>query len=293
MREFFTSKTFIAICVLAALLLGMMIVSSVDRGKVTFFEDVVGITITPIQNAVTTISDKAGDFGAIFSEHDKLVSENEELKKEIEKLKEQARKGEQASLENEALKGMLGIKEQNPDFVFCPALVVASDQSGYSYTVTLNKGAVDGIKTRDVVITEDGVAGYVTEVGTTWCKVTTILDSSCEMGVMITRTQDIGVLEGDFSLAADGLCRVSYLSNEVSLNSGDSVVTSGIGGVFPAGLLVGNVQEIKPETHGISQYAVTSPAVDIAELDNVFVITGFTEDELVKKSTEAENVQNP
>jgi rod shape-determining protein MreC len=57
-------------------------------------------------------------------------------------------------------------------------------------------------------------------------------------------------------------------------------VTSGIGGVFPAGLLVGNVQEIKPESHGISQYAITSPAVDMAELDNVFVITGFEEDTL-------------
>ena len=283
MREFFKTKTFISICVLAVLLLGMMIVSSVDRGRVSLFEDFVGIVITPIQNAVTTISDKAGDFGAIFTEHDKLKEENEKLKEEVAALEQQARDGEQAMLENEALKGILDIKQDNPDFEFCPALVVASEQSGYSYTVTLNKGSADGIARRDVVITSDGVAGYVSEVGTTWCKVVTILDSSCEMGVMITRTQDIGVLEGDFSLAADGLCRVSYLANDVQLNSGDSVVTSGIGGVFPAGLLIGNVQEIKPENHGISQYAITAPSVDLSELENVFVITGFTEDKLPQK----------
>lgn len=276
MRDFFTSKTFIAICVIAVLLLAMMTVSSVDRGKVTVFEDLVGMIVTPVQNIVTTISDKSGDFVAIFSEHDELVNENERLRERVAELEQSARDAEAARLENEALKGILDIKQDNPDFKFCPALVVATDQSGYSYTVTLNAGSVDGIKKRDVVITPDGVAGYVSEVGTTWCKVTTILDSSCEMGVMITRTQDIGVLEGDFSLAADGLCKVSYLSNDVQLSSGDSVVTSGIGGIFPAGLVIGNIQELKPESHGISQYAITAPAVDIAGLDNVFVITEFT-----------------
>jgi rod shape-determining protein MreC len=264
----------------------MMTVSSVDRGKVTVFEDIVGIVITPIQNIVTTISDKSGDFVAIFSEHDKLIEENEQLRDKVAELEKNMRDAEQAHLENEALKGMLDIKNNNPDFKFCPALVVATDHSGYSYTVTLNAGSADGIKRRDVVMTPDGVAGYVAEVGTTWCKVTTILDSSCEMGVMITRTQDIGVLEGDFSLASDGLCKVSYLSNDVQLSSGDSIVTSGIGGIFPAGLVIGNVQELKPEKHGISQYAVTSPAVDIENLENVFVITSFEKD-VVAQTQEA------
>ena len=278
MRQFFTSKTFISICIIGMLLLAMIAVSSVDRGKVTVFEDIVGIIVTPIQNIVTTISDKSGDFVAIFSEHDKLIEENEQLRDKLSELENGAREAEQARIENEALKGMLDIKQSNPDFKFCPALVVATDHSGYSYTVTLNAGSADGIKRRDVVMTAEGVAGYVAEVGTTWCKVTTILDSSCEMGVMITRTQDIGVLEGDFSLANDGLCKVSYLPNDVQLSSGDSVVTSGIGGIFPAGLVIGNVQELKPEKHGISQYAVTSPAVDIENLENVFVITSFEKD---------------
>jgi len=288
MRQFFTSKTFISICIIAVLLLAMMTVSAVDRGKVTVFEDIVGIIVTPIQNMVTTISDKSGDFAAIFSEHKALIKENEQLRDRVSELENQARDAEQALIENEALKGLLDIKQNNPDFKFCPALVVATDHSGYSYTVTLNAGSADGIKRRDVVITPEGIAGYVSEVGTTWCKVTTILDSSCEMGVMITRTQDIGVLEGDFSLASDGLCKVSYLSNEVRLSSGDSVVTSGIGGIFPAGLVVGNVQEVKPEKHGISQYAVTSPAVDIENLENVFVITSFEKDTVTVPPAEAE-----
>ena len=276
MRDFFTSKTFISICIIAVLLLGMLTVSSVERGKVTFFEDFVGIVITPIQNIVTTIAEKTGNFVAVFSEHNELKKQNEQLLAEVSSLSEQLRDAQKYMLENEELKSALNIKTENPDFSFCPAVVVASEQSGYSYMVTLNKGSVDGIEKRDIVMSNGAVAGYVSEVGTTWCKVTTILDSSCEIGVMITRTQDIGVLEGDFVLASDGNCKVSYLENNVQLNSGDSVVTSGIGGIFPAGLLIGNVQEIKPETHGISQYAVTSPAVDISTLKNVLVITDFS-----------------
>ncbi len=277
MRDFFTSKTFIAICIIAVLLLGMLTVSSVERGKVTVFEDFVGIVITPIQNIVTTIAQKSGNFIAVFSDYNKLKEQNEQLKNEVNELSEKLRDSEKYMLENEALKGALGIKTENPDFSFCSAVVVASEQSGYSYMVTLNKGSVDGIKKRDIVISNGAVAGYISEVGTTWCKVTTILDSSCEIGAIISRTQDIGVLEGDFALAAEGNCKMSYLGNTVQLNSGDSVVTSGIGGVFPAGLLIGNVQEIKPETHGISQYAVIEPAVDISTLKNVLVITEFSQ----------------
>ncbi len=278
MRDFFTSKTFISICVIAVLLLGMMTVSAASRGKVTVFEDFVGIVITPIQNIVTTVAQKSGNFVAVFSEHNKLKEENERLNNELKAQESQLREAEQYRLENEALKSALAIKSQNPDFEFCSALVVASEQSGYSYMVTLNKGSVDGIKKRDIVISDGAVAGYVSELGTTWCKVTTILDSSCEIGAIITRTQDIGVLEGDFSLATEGRCKMSYLANTVELNSGDSVITSGIGGIFPQGLFIGNVTEIKPESHGISQYAVIEPAVDISALKNVLVITAFAAD---------------
>lgn len=276
MKDFFRTRTFVAMCIIAVLLLGMIAVSSADRGKVSVFEDFAGTFITPIQNFVTTVSSKGGDFAKIFTEHDKLKDENERLKSELAKAYQEIRNAEEYKKENESYKGILGIKNENPDFVFEKALIVATEQSGYSHTYTLNRGSIHGIAKRNLVITAEGVVGYVSDVGTTWCQVTTLLDSSCEIGALFTRTQDIGVLEGDFALAANGACKIAYLSNDVQLSSGDSVVTSGIGGVFPSGLLLGHVSEIKPESHGISQYAVTTPAVDFSELKNVFVITGFT-----------------
>lgn len=275
MKDFLKTKTFIAICIIAALLLGMMAVSAADSGRVTVLEDIAGIVITPLQNLCTTVSSKSGDFIAVFTEYNKMKEENEQLKRELAASAGALRDAEEYRLENESLKGVLGIKEENPDFTFEPALIVADDRSGYSHTLTLNKGSLSDVKKRDVIITEQGLVGYVTEVGSTWCRAITILDSSCEIGALVTRTQDIGVLEGDYTLAEKGSCKVSYLSNEVQLNSGDNIVTSGIGGTFPEKLLIGNVIEIKPEAHGISQYAVVEPAVDFSELKNVFVITGF------------------
>ncbi len=286
MRDIFTSKTFIAMCIIAVLLIGMMVVSAVDRGKVTVFEDFVGMFITPLQNFCTTVSSESGDFIKIFTQHDKLTEENDKLKNELASVSRALRDAQEYKLENDSLKQMLDIKQARQDFVFESALIVANEHTGYSHTLTLNKGSLSNIKKRDVVITADGLVGYVSELGTTWCKITTVLDSSCEIGALIPRTQDIGVLEGDYALSTNGNCKVSYLGNDVSLNAGDSVVTSGIGGVFPSRIMIGNIVEIKPESHGISQYAVLEPAVDFSKLKNVFVITDFTE------NTESETTED-
>lgn len=262
-------------CILAVLLICMMAVSAADRGKVTIFEDIAGMVLTPLQSAATTISDKSGDFIAIFTEHKELIAENEKLREQLASSAQAIRNAELFKQENESLASMLEIKQKRTEFEFEPALVVANDQGGYSHTLTLNKGTASGVEKRDIVMTADGIIGYVSELGTTWCKVITILDSNCELGAIITRTQDIGVAEGDFSLAVDGNCKLSFLPNDAAINSGDSVVTSGIGGVFPADLMIGHVKEIKPESHGISQYAVIEPTVDFSELENVFILTDF------------------
>lgn len=292
MKEIFKSKTFISMCIIAALLLGMIAVSAADRGKVTFIEDIVGIFITPIQNLCTTISSASGDFIKIFTEHKQLTEENEKLKTELATLSRALRDAEEYKMENESLKGMLEIDKDRQDFVFEPALVVATEQGGYSHILTLNKGSVSNVKKRDIVITSEGLVGYVSELGTTWCKVTTVLDSSCEVGALITRTQDIGVLKGDFSLATNGICKISYLANNVVLKAGDSVVTSGIGGIFPSRIMIGNVIEIKPENHGISQYATIEPAVKFDGLKNVYIVTSFSED-AVELPPENEQTEEP
>ena len=275
MGRFFRTRAFIAMCIIAALLLGLCLYSMASRDKVSLFESVFGAVFVPIQRASNRLVSAAGSFKAVFTEYDALKEENETLKKELADVSAKLRDAEQDSVENKHMREILGIAEEKEDLAFSMAHITAKEQTGYSCTITLDRGSVSGIRSKDMVMTGDGIVGYVTEVGVSWCKAVTILDASCEIGVTLTRTNQAGVLEGDVTLAEQGLCKVSYLKNDVTLSVGDSVETSGVGGIFPKGLFVGRVKEIKSEASGLAQYAVLEPAADLTNADTVFIVTDF------------------
>ena len=275
MKGIFASRTFIAICIAAVLLMGMIIMDTAADGRMNLLENIGGTLVTPLQNFCTTVIRSGGNLVRAYTEYDALKAENDKLKNELASVGQYLRDAESYVNENKSLKAMLGIAEEHSDFKFAACTVVGSDQNGYSHTLTLNKGSADGLMKKDLVMTADGVVGYVNELGLTWCKVSTVLDSSCEMGAIVTRTGDVGVLDWDYALSEEGSLKLAYLDAGVVLTAGDAVETSGVGGVFPAGVLLGRVKELKTESHGISQYAVLEPAVDVTEVSTVFVITNF------------------
>ena len=262
-------------CIVAVLLLGLSLLSMTDSGRVTILEDIAGIIITPIQKASNRLVSASGNFVKVFTEYEQLEQENQELRKQLQEADAKLRDAEQYVVENNSLRSVLGLAEKRPDLEFAMAHVTGKEMGGYSQTMTLDKGSANGIQAKSMVVTGEGVVGFVSEVGTTWCKVTTILDPTCEIGVILTRSGQAAVLQGDTSLAPDGRCKAGYLKNDVTLAVGDNLETSGIGGIFPDGLFVGRVKEIKSETTGLSQFAVVEPAVNIKQVDTVFIITNF------------------
>ncbi len=275
MGRFFRTRAFIAMCIIAALLLGMSLYSIASRDKVSLFESVFGAVFVPIQRASNRLVSAAGNFKAVFTEYDALKEENASLKEQLADVSAKLRDAERDSVENKHMREILGIAEEREDLTFTMAHITAKEQTGYSRTVTLDRGSFSGIHPKDMVMTADGIVGYVSEVGVSWCKVVTILDASCEIGVTLTRTQQSGVLQGEILLAEQGLCKISYIKNDVTLAVGDSAETSGVGGIFPKGLFVGRVKEIKSEASGLAQYAVIEPAADIMSVETVFVVTQF------------------
>lgn len=275
MGNFFKSRAFIAMCIIAVLLIGLSLLSMADRGRVTILEDIFGIIVTPIQKASNRLVSAAGNFSEVFTQYDELKEENEQLKKDLTQVQQELRDAEQYIVENKSLRSVIGIVEEQQDLELAMAHVTGSDLGGYSQTLTLDKGSLQGIEEKSMVITGEGIVGYVSEVGSTWSKVTTILDPTCEIGVMLTRTGQAAVLQGDTTLSPDGRCKASYLKNDITLAVGDDLETSGIGGIFPGGLFVGRVKEIKSEATGLSQYAIIEPAVNIHKTDTVFIITNF------------------
>ena len=117
------------------------------------------------------------------------------------------------------------------------------------------------------------LVGRVSDVGTTWAEVTLITDPEHGAGVRIMRSDELAIIEGDGALAKDGNCKLSFISKNSNILVGDTIETSGLGGIYPKGIMVGKVVEISPEVQGISQYAVVKPEADVDNLRTVFVVT--------------------
>ncbi len=119
------------------------------------------------------------------------------------------------------------------------------------------------------------LVGVVTDAGLNWCAVTTILDTTSAIGATVFRTEQVAVAQGQLTLMTDGCLALTYLEDPENLIAGDLVVTSGLGGYYPAGLSIGTVKELRTDVGGLTQYAVITPKADISALTQLFVITQF------------------
>ena len=273
-RRFFLAVAAIAVCLLLSLY------AAGQRGTAGPLSSVFGVVLTPLQKGVTSAAYFISDKLSYFTRYDALQEENEQLKEQVLELQQQLRDFDRYRQENESLREFAGVIETERPFEYEFAQVIARDPDNLFYTFTIDKGSVDGVKRYDAVTTPDGLAGVVTEVGLTYSKVTSILDELTPIGAVISRTRDMGLLESDADLRKEGLCRVNYLPSESSAAVGDIVETSGLGGMFPSGLVIGTVNEVLPEDHNISSYAVLTPAVDFSNIRYCMVIKAFEERQL-------------
>lgn len=261
-----------------ALLLSLVITLSsvLLGGSANPLANVVQAVTSPIRGGISAVLDWADGVSTYVFRYGEMQQELEDLRLQVSQLEEQVRQGEEDSRENEQLRDLLKLQQQRQDFVFENAKVTARSNSNWESTLTLSKGSAAGIAAGNCVITETGVlVGVVSEVGTNWCTVSTVINTDIEMGGIVTRTYSAGVLEGDFSLMSQGKLKLNYLPEGAQLVSGDEVLTSGKGDVYPSGLVVGQVEGVFTDPSGMTRYAVVAPDVDLSSLIEVFVIKDF------------------
>ena len=261
-----------------ALLLSLVITLSsvLLGGSANPLANVVQAVTSPIRGGISAVLDWADGVSTYVFRYGEMQQELEDLRLQVSQLEEQVRQGEEDSRENEQLRDLLKLQQQRQDFVFENAKVTARSNSNWESTLTLSKGSAAGIAAGNCVITETGVlVGVVSEVGTNWCTVSTVINTDIEMGGIVTRTYSAGVLEGDFSLMSQGKLKLNYLPEGAQLVSGDEVLTSGKGDVYPSGLVVGQVEGVFTDASGMTRYAVVAPDVDLSSLIEVFVIKDF------------------
>jgi len=230
----------------------------------------------PVRGGLAAVMDWAEGVYNYAFRYDELTEELEELRAQVAGLEEQVRAGQEASRENERLRELLNLQAKRQDFVFESAKVTARSLPGWDSTLTLSKGSAAGVEAGDCVVDQTGVlVGVVSTVGLNWSTVSTVIDASTEIGGLVERTYSAGVLEGDFSLMCQGRLKLSYLPDGAQLVAGDEVLTSGKGDVYPAGLVVGQVEGVFTDPSGQTRYAVVRPDIQLDGLVQVFIIKDF------------------
>lgn len=236
-----------------------------------------GIVTSPFRAAYTSVVTWIQDKQNYYEDITALKAENEELKLQLANMEAQVRQAQNDSEENQRLRILLNLREQRRDLSdFEAATITEHSTSNWTSYLTLNRGTDHGVEKNDCVITEAGyLVGVVSEVGANWCTVLNIIDTDTSLGAQVFRTDDIGVAEGDFSLMSQGQLRLDYLPAGAQLLNGDLVVTSGLGGYYPSGLIIGTVEEVQTDDSGATAFAVLQPSVDFEALTQVFIIKSF------------------
>ena len=276
MKDFLRQNGILLLVIAALLSILIGVLSVVMGGVADPLSNIVTTVTTPFRSGIAAAADWVeGVYGYVFH-YGELEQELKDLRAQVGELEEKVREGEEARRENEQLRELLGFQTRRRGLTTEPVKVTARSNSNWASTLTLSKGSTDGIEAGDCVITETGVlVGVVSETGINWSTVSTIINTDTEIGGIVTRTYSAGVLEGDFALMNEGKLKLNYLPEGAQLVSGDEVLTSGRGDMFPSGLLVGRVEGVFTDPSGQTRYAVVKPAVDLDALIKVFVIKDF------------------
>ena len=184
--------------------------------------------------------------------------------------------------ENERLKQLLAFADSTPDLNYVTGTVIGRSQGIWFDTFTINVGRSQGVEKNMPVVNAKGLVGHVTDVGATWSKVVALIDSSVSVSVMVERTRDSGMVRGMLEVGneADKL-ELYYLPSDSDLVPGDKIVTSGIGGLYPKGVLVGEVISVSRASDNGSN-ALVQPSVDFRHLEEMMVVIGMPEAEEVQ-----------
>ena len=265
--------TILSIAAAIAVLLSVLTYFSTNSSALS---DLAGVVASPFRSVSAAVAGAMDGWKAYLTEFDALQEENQRLRRELAEKEAVIRQAELDREENARLRELADLRQQRRDLHFESARVLVQDASNWSSLLTINKGTSQDIQAGNCVVTEEGyLIGVVTEAGLNWATVRTVVDSESSIGATVFRSGASALAQGRFDLMGENRLSLSYLGFSPDLASGDLVVTSGLGGYYPAQLVIGYVEEVRSSDDGLDQLAVVRPAADLEKLTQVFVITRF------------------
>ncbi len=206
------------------------------------------------------------EFRAIIFFHRHYI-ENKKLTKEIDSLRQKLIQAQELYLENIRLQKLLHFKKKSP-YQLVAVRVIARDPSHWTSVVIIDKGRRDNIRKNLAVITYAGLLGKVVEAGNSTSKVMLLNDPNFSVSATVQRSRQEGLVSGTL----DNRLIMRYLPRDADLKLGDIIITSGLTEVFPKGIAIGTVAEIRKEFSGLSIYCLIAPKADLANLEETLVI---------------------
>ncbi len=259
--------TIIAIIVLIII----VIISNIGTTNMSLMQNGVSKVIVPIQNALIFVKNKINNNEQEISEISSLKEENKNLRDENTKLKESERELEVLKSENNTLKDYLNLKNKYADYTTVPGYVVERTYSNYDKIVVINVGTKDGVGVNMPVISESGLVGHIISVSDNSAKVQTIVDTSSTVSATISTAQESILIKG--TISNNEQIKASSIPANATILQGDAVVTSGLGGIYPKGILIGTVKDIVNTKNQTDRYANVETATNFNTLQTVLVIT--------------------
>ena len=276
MKDFFDTWKFKILVIVAVFLVGIMAYAGANGRLTAAPQELLSVVLTPLQKVTSALSGGAASVWEKYTCIDDVMDRNEQLEAENAELRQQMVDYDRIKAENDAYKALARIQDTNSEASYVSAFVIGRDPLDEFGGFTLDQGSTDGVAVNDAIISDRGyLLGVVVEVDATSCKVMTTLHPSFNAAGVISRTRENGILTGSADYAADGQCVLTNLDRATEARKGDQVITTGLGGVFPANLLVGTVQEVVPEQSGKSSSAVILPGADPRTVKHVFIITEY------------------
>ena len=277
MRHFFSTKVRVILIAAVLLTAALAILSSITGAS--FADTLVQGLLAPVRYTATALTDQAEQLYSYMFEYESLAAENEVLKQRISELEDEARQADSYQRENERLRDALELTEVHEEWDLVDGYIIARSSTDWTSTITINRGTAAGIDTGMCALTENGeVIGLVSEAGSSYAVIKTVMDSTIEISATIAATGYNGMVQGGYTDGRKDLLRMDYLPSSAVIRNNDQVVTAG-STVYPRNLIMGYVVDAGFDDTGVAKYAMLEPAVELGSLEQVFILTNYTTSE--------------
>ncbi len=267
----FKNKLAVTIVVLSVAFLGIITFSI--KSNSTIISSGVGGVISPLQKIVYNANDKIKGSFDFFINFSKVKQENEELAAKNAELENKLIEYNRMKEENTTLREMFDYSQANKNYNYLGCNIVGYSGGNISNGYIIDKGTNDGVKKDMIVITPAGLVGKVTKSESNYSIVQTILNENIAVASMVESTRETtGILQGITDSKNKNLTMLSNIPIDSEIKEGDVILTSGLGGMYPQEIRIGEVVSVEVDSVGIMKKAIVKPYVDFNKLEGLFVV---------------------